>query len=59
MGNQTKVSSIDFNSLEHLERFRRINFSISDALATILLLWGENDIGDINNTVYVYKANIY
>ena len=27
-----------------------MKFNILDALATILLMWGENDIDDVNNT---------
>ena len=45
---QTKVSSIDFTSLVHLERFRQIKFIILDALAA--MMWGENDTDDVNNT---------
>ena len=45
---QTKVSSIDFTYLVHLERFHQIKFSILDALAA--MMWGENDTDDVNNT---------
>jgi len=45
----TKVNNIDFTSLEHLERFRQMKFSIFDALVIMLLICDDNDIDIINN----------